>query len=255
MKYKTLFVGVIITIILCSSTFLVNAELFDPVIDGQKTAGEWSKANTYQVTFVDIDTSAEETGTVYVGRGLSAYHLALEINYPAGNAQGGTAFAISLAEFEPHEEQVLDRKIVAYFYNLTTQKWESEAYDQNEQQGTNISQNETAIDVEGAASTSSSKAFFEMSIPFTQTDTEPYDRHLSTRDEIVVVFTHARSYYNDTENLDWAFLGLSREYKLKINAESAELIIPTPEGISYHFGILASLTVVATSFIYRRRKI
>lgn len=253
MKNKREFVGVIVIfLLLLNQSKLINAEIFDPVIDGNKSHEEWSSANSYQVTFSDIDTKANETGTIYIGRGVNAYHLALEIGYPSGTAKGALAFAISIGEHEPHDEQIIDRKLVSYYYNLTEQKWLNETYDQNENVKTNMVQNETAVDVIGAAGISATIIFFEMSIPFTQTDSEPYDRSLSTGNQIDVIFTYFRGYYNETDNLEWGFHALSRGYKMKITANSVELIIPT-EGIPLHFGLLGAVALLFSTYICKRK--
>ncbi|MFW9992767.1 MAG: hypothetical protein ACFFD4_12025 [Candidatus Odinarchaeota archaeon] len=232
----------------------VRAELFTPVLDGAKAAGEYSKATSYQVVFTDPSTSKSETGTVYAGRNTSHIHLALEMDYPAGNAQGSVAFAITYGEKTPSESQIMDRKGVIYTYELNMSVWHSVVIDQNEQQGTKITQNETGIDLAGAGGISQTKTFLEMSIPVLQTDSEPYDRHLELDEKLMVVLSVLRGYYNATENLEWGFDGRSEVYSLELASEDLILELASEESSS-GFGLLTvTITIMIVVGAKKKRK-
>ncbi|MFX0061925.1 MAG: hypothetical protein ACFFC7_07025 [Candidatus Hermodarchaeota archaeon] len=254
-NYLLLVVVLLGILILYPSAILVRADLFTPTLDGAKSAGEYSEANTYQITFTDHDTKENETGTVYTGRNTSHYHFAFESNYPAGNAEGAVAFSITYGENTPSETQILDRKIVMYFYDLAgTQTWRSMAVDQNEQQTTHIVQNETNMDVVGAGGLSQSKIFLEMSIPMLQTDSEPYDRHLDVDEEIFVILSTFRSYYNATENTEWGYHGISQSYYLTILSDEVTL---SKESASKAPGFILSIagaTLVILSVLAKKKR-
>ncbi|MCY3410632.1 MAG: hypothetical protein INQ03_03240 [Candidatus Heimdallarchaeota archaeon] len=236
-------------VLIFSSIHVVSAELFTPTLDGAKGAGEYTKANSYQITFTDIDTQEQETGTLYVGRDTSDYHLALEIDYPATDELGAIAFAITIAEKDPSDTQIMDRKIAMYSYNYTTSSWISQFADQNEKQDTKEVQNET-IDGVSASNIIGDKSFFEMSIPFSPSDSEPYDRHLDSNEEVIVVFTHYRAYYDAEDNTLFGFHAISDAFYFMIQTDSVALELDSERinteeiGLGLFFFVAIPITVI-----------
>lgn len=233
----------------------VRAEVFTPTLDGVKSAGEYSNANSYQIIFTDPSTSSSETGTVYTGRNTSHIHLALEMGYPAGNAKGSIAFAIHYGEKIPSTSQIIDRKGIIYFFELASDSWKSVSVDQNEKQDTRTVQNETNIDTAGAVGISQTKVFFEMSIPIVQTDAEPYDRHLTIDEALSVAFTAQRGYYNGTENTDWAFNGQSDPYTFTLASDELTLAKDeATEESTYGFELFIIGTAIVTIITLRKKR-
>jgi hypothetical protein len=229
------------------SITLVDAELFTPTLDGAKAATEYTSANSKQVTFTDHSTNKSETGTVFVGRNTSHLHYALEMLYPAGDAEGYLGFTVTYGEKTPHLEQILDRKVVVYAYNVTTQSWYSDAFDQNQKQDTNDVQNETANDVFGVGGRSETKVFLEMTIPLVQTDSEPYDRHLEVDQEVQIRLGFFRVFYNATHNTDWEFNSLSDTYAITVLADEVTISLVTTVEDTPAFGfymLVVSLLVI-----------